>query len=121
MTDSQRPDPTTSTAEQTTPAEKPTPMKKVNVVIAGKHYPINCPANEEDELRAAVFYINNFIHGIQQDAPHLNQENLLVLCCLNLYEQINAQKQSNQDQLQSSQEADVLLNKILKEAQSLVK
>ena len=115
MTDSQRPD------NQAMATEKPVPMKKVNIVIAGKNYPINCPANEEEELRAAVFYINNFIHGIQQDAPHLNQENLLVLCCLNLYEQINAQKQSNKDQHQINQDADALLNKILKDAQSIVK
>ena len=110
----------TTTSSELTKTAKPDATKKVNIVIAGKNYPINCPANEEDELRRAVYYINNFVLGIKQDAPHLNQENLLVLCCLNLYEQINAHQESSNSQRQLSQEADALLNKIIKEAQSIV-
>ena len=99
----------------------PTEIKKVTIHIAGKSYSINCPANEEAELRAAVFYINNFVLDIKKDAPQLNQENLLVLCCLNLYEKIHEQQQSDSSQRQISKEADQLLNKILKDAESIVK
>lgn len=98
-----------------------TDIKKVTIHIAGKSYSINCPANEEAELRAAVFYINNFVLDIKQDAPQLNQENLLVLCCLNLYEKIHEQQQSDSSQRQLSKEADLLLDKILKDAESMVK
>lgn len=101
-------------------ATQPDAMKKVSVVIAGKTYPINCPADGEEELRAATFYINNFIHDIKQGAPNLSPENLLVLCCLNLYSKIHDQQKTDNNQRQLSQEAGVLLDKILQDARSIL-
>lgn len=103
-----------------TASHQPEPMKKVSIVIAGKTYPINCPVDGEEELRAAAFYINNFIHEIKQDAPNLSPENLLVLCCLNLYEKIHTQQKTDSTQRQLSQEANVLLDKILQDARSIL-
>lgn len=95
-------------------------MKKVEIVISGNTYNVNCPANEEDELKSAVFYINNFIHNIRQDAPHLSHENLLVLCCLNLYEKIHDYEQENKNQHLETQRSRVLIDKILKDAKSML-
>ncbi len=94
--------------------------KKIDIVIAGVSYPIFCPADEEQELRAAEKFINDFATNIKKDAPKLNQENLLVLSCLNLYEQINAHKKSEAERQQQSKQNEQLLNKIMQEAQSVL-
>lgn len=69
--------------EHKKPESKKPESKKIDIVIAGASYPIFCPADEEQELRAAEKFINDFATAIKKDAPKLNQENLLVLSCLN--------------------------------------
>ncbi|MGB3109514.1 MAG: cell division protein ZapA [Psychrobacter alimentarius] len=95
-------------------------IKKVDISIAGVTYPIYCPVHEQEELRSAVFYINDYAQELRKDAPSLSQENLLVLCCLNLYEKIHANQRDDEDRLQESSRSDALLNKILKDAQSIL-
>lgn len=102
------------------PEHKQPESKKIDIVIAGVSYPIFCPADEEQELRAAEKFINDFATNIKKDAPKLNQENLLVLSCLNLYEQINAHKKSEAERQQQSKQNEQLLNKIMQEAQSVL-
>lgn len=100
-------------------ATKPA-MKKVDIVIAGITYQIYCPVDEEAELRSAVYYINNFILDIKKDSPSLGQENLLVLCCLNLYEKIHSNDKANNANKQQSKQAEALLGKIMQDAQSIL-
>lgn len=95
-------------------------IKKVDISIAGVTYPIYCPVHEQEELRSAVFYINDYAQELRKDAPSLSQENLLVLCCLNLYEKIHANQRDDEDRLQESSRSDALLNKILNDAQSIL-
>lgn len=101
------------------PASEPQ-MKKVDIVIAGVTYQIYCPINEEAELRSAVYYINDFLLNIKREAPNLGQENLLVLCCLNLYEKIHAHKKTDNETAQASKHAEALLGKIMEEAKSIL-
>lgn len=103
------------------PVTAPEPqMKKVDISIAGVTYNIFCPIHEEEALRSAVYYINNFALDIKREAPNLGQENLLVLSCLNLYEKIHSQKQIDDSQRHQSKQADVLLSKIIKDAQAIL-
>lgn len=107
------------------PAAKPTStpepqIKKVDVAIAGVSYPIYCPVHEQEELHSAVSYINNYALDLKRDAPSLSQESLLVLCCLNLYEKIHANQRSEEDRLQQSKQSEALLNKIMKDAHSIL-
>lgn len=110
---------TIDNSTQATKASEPQ-MKKVDIAIAGITYPIFCPIHEEEELRSAVYYINNFVLDIKREAPNLGQENLLVLCCLNLYEKINTHKKTSDNQRHESKQADTLLSKIMKDAQSIL-
>ena len=103
------------------PASAPEPqIKKVDVAIAGVTYPIYCPVHEQEELHSAVSYINNYALDLKRDAPSLSQESLLVLCCLNLYEKIHANQRSEEDRLQQSKQSEALLNKIMKDAHSIL-
>lgn len=110
---------TTNVSVKSTEAQK-LQMKKVDIFIAGVTYQIYCPINEEEELRSAVYYINNFVLDIKKEAPNLGQENLLVLCCLNLYEKIHSQTKTDETHRQKTEQSVALLNKIMQDAQSIL-
>ncbi|WP_201591559.1 cell division protein ZapA [Psychrobacter fozii] len=95
-------------------------IKKVDIAIAGVNYPIYCPVHEQEELHSAVSYINNYALDLKRDAPSLSQESLLVLCCLSLYEKIHANQTTSEDRLQQDKQSEALLNKIMKDAQSIL-
>lgn len=95
-------------------------IKKVDVAIAGVTYPIYCPVHEQEELHSAVSYINNYALDLKRDAPSLSQESILVLCCLNLYEKIHANQRNEEDRLQQDKQSEALINKIMKDAQSIL-
>ena len=95
-------------------------MKKVDINISGKFYPINCPVDEVDKLHAASNFINEFIEDLRTQAPHLSHENLLVLCCLNLYEKINEQQQQGQSIAANTEQAEALLDKIINDTKSML-
>lgn len=111
-----------STTKPTTKAQStPEPqIKKVDIAIAGVTYPIYCPVHEQEELLSAVSYINDFALNLRRNAPNLSQENLLVLCCLNLYEKIHSNKRSEEDRLQQDKQSESLLNKIMTDAHSIL-
>ena len=102
----------------TRPAEPQ--IKKVDISIAGITYPIYCPVHEEEELRAAVFYINDYVLDLRRNAPSLSQESLLVLCCLNLYEKIQTNKRDEEDRSQKDKQSVALLNKVIQDAHSIL-
>lgn len=103
----------------TTKAPEPQ-TKMVNIAIANVNYSVFCPVDEEYELRSAVHYINDFALAIKKDAPNLSQEDLLVLSCLNLYEKINDNKKAEVEREQQDNQAEALLNKVIKDAQSIL-
>lgn len=103
-----------------TPKAPEPQTKKVDIAIAGVTYPIFCPVHEQEELLSAVSYINNYALDLKRDAPSLSQESILVLCCLNLYEKIHANQRSDEDRLQKDKQSEALLNKIMKDAHSIL-
>ena len=112
-----------SVAAKPAPKTNSTPepqIKKVDIAIAGVTYPIYCPVHEQEELHSAVSYINNYALDLKRDAPSLSQESLLVLCCLNLYEKIHAHQRSDEDRVQGDKQSEALLNKIMKDAHSIL-
>ncbi len=103
------------------PIKAPEPqLKKIEIVIAGISYPIFCPVTEEEELRAAVYDINNAMLDLKKEAPNLTQENLLVLCCLNLHEKISDNNKSDINRSNESRQTESLLSKIMNDAQSIL-
>ena len=95
-------------------------IKKVDIAIAGVTYPIYCPVHEQEELRAAVSYINDYALDLKRDAPSLSQESLLVLCCLNLYEKIQTHERNVEDRTQQDKQSVALLNKVIQDAHSIL-
>ena len=108
-----------STATKVHSAPEPQ-IKKVDIAIAGVTYPIYCPVHEQEELRSAVSYINDYALNLKRDAPSLSQESLLVLCCLDLYEKIQTHERNEEDRGQQDKESMALLNKVIQDAHSIL-
>lgn len=90
-------------------------IKKVDVFINGRTYVINCPSDEEPALERASSYINNFIQEIRKQAPQLPQEEMLVLCALNLYEKAEQLKSLQQH----NEQAETLISDMLNQVNTL--
>ena len=118
--DSQDLESSTTELEQADDKTPKPQMKKVDIVIAGNTYPIYCPINEEEALRSAVYVINNSVLDLKEQAPNLTQENLLVLCCLNLQEKIHSQQKDVEQHYHNAEQSEMLLNKIIDDADSVL-
>ena len=90
-------------------------VKKIDIFINGHSYTINCPSDEQLALERASSNINNFIQEIRKHAPHLPQEELLVLCALNLYEKSEQLQQLQQ----KNAEAEELIAGMIHQVESL--
>lgn len=89
----------------------------VDIQILNKNYTINCPVGEETELLDASDFINSFIDDLRSQAPQLGHENLLVLCCLNLYEKLQQAKTETSDSEQDIAQANQLLDQMIQDMQ----
>ncbi|EGK09476.1 cell division protein ZapA [Psychrobacter sanguinis] len=89
----------------------------VNISILSKDYTINCPVGEEYELFEASDFINNFIEDLRSQAPHLPHENLLVLCCLNLYEKLQQSKNAAAEVEKGMDQANQLIARMIEDMQ----
>lgn len=90
-------------------------IKKVDILINGRSYTINCPASEEPALQRAASYINQFMQDVRRQAPQLPQEELLVLCALTLFEK----SESLQRYQQSESDAQAMVQNMLEEVNGL--
>lgn len=75
---------------------------KVDILINGRTYTVNCPIGEEPMLMRASENINHFIQDIRRYAPQIPHEELLVLSALNLYEKSELLEQRQQEDNQVS-------------------
>lgn len=91
--------------------------KKIDIFINGHSYGINCPADEEDNLKRAATYIQQFIQDIRKQAPNIAQEELLVLCALSLYEK----SENLQQHLDQETQAKTLVQQMLDDTKELIK
>nr|WP_241879737.1 cell division protein ZapA [Psychrobacter sp. PraFG1]UNK06585.1 cell division protein ZapA [Psychrobacter sp. PraFG1] len=68
-------------------------------------------------MYSASQFINSFIQDLQANAPQLPQENLLVLCCLNLYEKMQQAKLQAAANESDIAQANELLEHMIREMQ----
>lgn len=103
------------------PALKVT-AKAVDISISGTPHRIVCPSDEVQNLENAAKFINDKIreirHGIKGKNP--NNEELLVLTCLELYDQVQALRGDRQQYLIENERAKTLVEKMMKDARSVL-
>lgn len=94
----------------------------VTVEIAGTSHHINCPSDEIKNLETAATYIDDKVCTLRQNfkSKNLSNEELLVLTCLELHDQLTtlqAKQRINNEEWQQNQ---LLLSEIIKDAQSIL-
>lgn len=116
--------PTPQNTPPTTPvkAETKPSFKAVDLNIAGTSHRINCPVDEVSQLEQAGQYINSKIREIRRDTKgkSLSNEELLVLVCLELYDQQEALKHEHKNQILNNERARAIIEKITKDARSVL-
>ncbi|UYZ68265.1 cell division protein ZapA [Moraxella bovis] len=102
-------------------ADKPS-FKAVDLSIAGSSHRITCPVDEVAQLEQAGAYINDKIRELRRAVKGKNPSNeeLLVLTCLELYDQCQTLKNDRKNQLLDSERAKALIEKITKDARSVL-
>lgn len=113
--------PTPAMPTPTPEASIPT-FEAVTVNIAGTNHRINCPSNEVANLQTAALHIHDKMLALRQNIKdkNISNENLLVLICLELYDQIGELQTQQQADDEQRQRHEQLLAKILKDAQSIL-
>lgn len=88
---------------------------KVDILINGRTYAINCPQGEEKSLQKASQYINSFIQEVRRFNNQLPQEELLLLCALTLFEKA----ETAENQLENTNQAKEMVEKMLDDVKKL--
>lgn len=117
--------PNNKTVTETVIIESTSPKitaKAVDISISGTPHRIVCPADEVQNLENAAKFINDKIreirHSIKGKNP--NNEELLVLTCLELYDQVQSLRGERQHYLIEKERAKTLVDKMMKDARSVL-
>lgn len=107
------------------PSQKPeekSAFRLVDLSIAGTSHRITCPADEVVQLEQAGAHINDKIRELRRAIKGKNptNEELLVLVCLELHDQCQSLKSERERQLLDNERAQVLIDKITKDARSVL-
>lgn len=98
-------------------------IKTVRIIIANKSYDLVCPNDQIQALENAANKINEKIrdirHTIKKKCP--SNEELLVLTCLDLYDQVQTLTQQIQTHTQQTNQAIALIEKINKDARAVIR
>ncbi|MDO5652140.1 MAG: cell division protein ZapA [Moraxella sp.] len=106
-----------TSSTQATKDNTPPAIKKVDINIIGSAYRINCPIDEVSNLTHSANAINDALKGIRRNVRGKtpNNEELLVLYCLELYDELQSTKKQLADQQHKEQAALDVMNRLIKE------
>ncbi|OOR92840.1 cell division protein ZapA [Moraxella caviae] len=98
-------------------------MKPVDISISGTPHRIICPSDEVKNLEATADHINQKLRDIRKNirGKTPTNEELLVLLCLDLHDQVQQLKHEVKSHEDSSSQALALIDKITKDARSVLK
>lgn len=98
-------------------------LRPVHISIAGTPHRIICPADRVKSLESSAEKLNEKIREIRQATKGkvLNNEELLVLACLDLYDQVQGLNATISAHEQAQNQAAALIEKINKDALSVLR
>lgn len=97
-------------------------IAKVDISIAGVPHRISCPSTEVANLNKTADQINEALRDIRRNVrgKSPSNEELLVLHCLDLYDEIRELSKAKETHLIETQRATALIDKIIKDAVSIL-
>lgn len=86
---------------------------RITINIAGRVYPLNVPANEEETLRSVGKQIENMIKDFEKNLKVYDKQDALAMCALKLGTDAKIRSMENENIIQSS------VNKLTKISQKI--
>lgn len=120
-TSTKKPEAPTKVLRPQTVAENPA-IVKVDISIAGTSHRIQCPSDLTDTLKNHSEQINQELRQLrgQFKGKSPTNEELLVLHCLDLYDDIDRLKNDKEHQQQDSEQASALADKLIQKMSELL-
>lgn len=103
-----------------TPAQR---LVRVDLSIAGTPHRISCPADDVNTLNRHAEQLNSSLKEIRRTIGNKSPSNeeLLVLHCLELYDQLGDLKKQSQDYQINQERSNVMLDKLIKDVNAMIK
>ena len=90
-------------------------MRRITINIAGRNYPLNVPAAEEETLRRVGKQIETMIREFEANFDVKDKQDALVMCALKLGANAEVHQLNNEKIVQNTNERLTKLNQLLDE------
>lgn len=91
-------------------------MRRITITIAGRIYPLNVPAAEEETLRKVGKQIENMIKDFEKNFDIRDKQDAIAMCALKLGTNAEMLSLSNEKNIQSTNDRLIKINEMLDEA-----
>lgn len=88
-------------------------VRRITINIAGRVYPLNVPAAEEETLRKVGKQIENMIKDFEQNFDVRDKQDALAMCALKLGTNAEMLALTNEKNIKSANERLVKINQML--------
>ena len=90
-------------------------MRRITINIAGRNYPLNVPATEEETLRRVGKQIETMIREFEANFDVKDKQDALAMCALKLGAKADVHQLNNEKIVQNTNERLTKLNQLLDE------
>lgn len=90
-------------------------VRRITINIAGRIYPLNVPAAEEETLRRVGKQIENMIKDFEQNFDVRDKQDALAMCALKLGTDALTSSLTNERNINASNERLMKINSLLEE------
>ena len=90
-------------------------VRRINIVIAGRNYPLNVPAKEEETLRKVGKQIEEMIKEFEANFDVKDKQDALAMCALKLGTTAEVHLTNGEKNIRSANERVTILNRMLED------
>lgn len=90
-------------------------MRRITINIAGRNYPLNVPATEEETLRRVGKQIETMIREFEANFDVKDKQDALAMCALKLGANAEVHQLNNEKIIQNANERLTKINQLLDE------
>ena len=93
-------------------------VRRITINIAGRTYPLNVPASEEETLRKVGKQIENMIKDFEANFDVRDKQDALAMCALRLGTNAEVAQINNEKNINASNERVQKLNQLLEDLEN---
>lgn len=88
-------------------------VRRITITIAGRNYPLNVPAAEEETLRKVGKQIEAMIKDFEQNFDVRDKQDALAMCCLKMGTNVEVAQLTNEKNINATNDRLRQINQIL--------